>query len=119
MSADRPTAPDDLEGDALLCWHRLCDDLEAAGHLNTADRSVIALTARIEAGHLLAARHVGQWGPILPAHNKTIGRSPWASYMLDTAKQLATLYTLLGLTPAARKFDRRVVADEPADLELD
>jgi P27 family predicted phage terminase small subunit len=115
-SANRPAPPEDLEGEALLEWGRVCDELAAAGRLETADRAVLSVYVETWAVWRTATRHVNTFGPVVPGQNKVVGRSPFYTVQRETAAQLRNLLADMGLTPAARGKGAGTGADEPLDI---
>jgi P27 family predicted phage terminase small subunit len=113
----RPRPPDGMEGEALLEWDRLCDDLAAAGRLDAADRAVMHVYCETWAVWRTATRHVNTFGPVVPASlNGAIGRSPFYAVQKETAAQLRNLLTDLGLTPQARGKGAGSTGEEPLDV---
>ena len=114
----RPKPPDDLSVDAATAWHQFVDELDDAGKLEKSDRAIIALAAETWATWRTAANHVKEFGPVVEvAINKTIGRSPFYSVMMDCAKQLAALLAELGLTPKSRPATKSAEAVEEFDFK--
>lgn len=114
----RPKPPEDLDGEALLEWHRLCDELDDAGKLDKADRAIIGLAAETYATWRAACKHVREFGPVVEvAINKTIGRNPFYVVMRETAAQLHSLIVELGLTPTRRHGKKAVEEAEAFDFE--
>jgi P27 family predicted phage terminase small subunit len=111
-----PQPPEELDGEALLEWHRVIEELEAVGHLHTADRGLLTLYVQTWSANQAVAKHVAQHGPIVKFNNGVVGQSPHYKTMRETALVLATLIDKLGLSPAARKFDKKDKAEQPADL---
>jgi P27 family predicted phage terminase small subunit len=98
----RPRPPEDLDGEAFLEWNRLCDELEAVGRLEKADRAIILLAAQTYANWMIATQHVAKYGTIVKAHNGVAGRNPYYGVQKETSVLLRGLYADLGLTPATR-----------------
>jgi P27 family predicted phage terminase small subunit len=100
---NRPTPPDDLDGEALLEWHRVADELDAAGTLDRTDRAILSVYCRTWAVWSAAARVVAADGPVVLLPNNWPGQSPEAKVMDASGKQLDKLLDRLGLTPSSRK----------------
>lgn len=115
-TAKRPAAPEDLEGEALLEWGRVCDELAAAGRLETADRALLNVYVETWAVWRTATRHVNTYGPVVPGQNHVVGRSPFYIVQRETAAQLRNLLADLGLTPQARGKAGGAGAEEPLDI---
>jgi len=98
-----PKPPEELDGEALLEWERVCAELDAAGTLDKTDRAVLTLYAQTWATHHAAARAVAQHGAVIKWPNGMPGPSPFYRVMKETAAQLRGLLNDLGLTPASRK----------------
>jgi P27 family predicted phage terminase small subunit len=113
---NRPLPPDELEGEALLEWHRVCDELDSAGRLDKADRAVLLLYAETWAQWRAATRGVNKHGSVVKHSNGAAGRSPFYVVQRETAAQLRGLLADLGLTPTARGAG--AVAAEPDDLDI-
>lgn len=99
---NRPLPPEDLHDEALLEWHRICDELDAAGRLDKADRAVIAAYVKTWANNCAATRGVNAHGPIIKYPNGVVAESPFCKLQMSTAKLMLNYLTALGLTPAAR-----------------
>jgi P27 family predicted phage terminase small subunit len=113
---NRPPTPEQLDGEALLEWGRICDDLDATGNLATADRALLLLYCQVWAANHDVAKHVAKHGPICRLENKTVCQSPHFKTMAQTAAQLAKMLEQMGLTPASRRMKTDA---EPAPLDLD
>ena len=117
--ADRPRPPEDLDGEALLEWHRISEELDSLGLLDRADRAIMTLYARTWAQWHAANQHVTAFGAIVKGNNQVAGRSPFYTVVRETAAQLRGLLADMGLTPAARsKAARGDKAEEPEDLDI-
>ena len=115
-TAKRPPPPDDLEGEALLEWGRVCDELAAAKRLETADRAILSVYVETWTVWRTATRHVNTFGPVVPAANNVVGRSPFYTVQRETAAQLRNLLSDLGLTPQARGKGAGTGDEEPLDV---
>lgn len=114
---NRPKAPPEVQGEALLEWERVCDELDAAGRLDRADRAVLTLYAQTWEIYQQAMRAVSSHGAVVKWPNGTPGASPFYKVSRETAFQLQKLLADLGLTPAART-KVKAVAEVPAELEI-
>ena len=112
----RPQPPDDLDGEALLEWGRVCDDLDALGTLDAADRAVLTLYVQTWQANQTVARHVMKFGPIAKQHNGVVGQTPHYKTMRETAALLRQLLADLGLTPASRPA--AAPDDAPSELSF-
>jgi P27 family predicted phage terminase small subunit len=111
----RPPAPEELTGESLLEWDRVCGELAEAGRLKSADRAMIVLWCQTWAIYQAVTRHVNQFGAILPAANKVIGKSPWYTVQRECHNALVKMATEMGLTCASRNYDHDN-QDEPTEL---
>jgi hypothetical protein len=67
-TTDRPKPPDDLDGEALLEWHRVCDELADAGRLDKIDRAILTVYATTWAVHQSVGKHVAKFGAVSDAY---------------------------------------------------
>lgn len=103
MSAKkRPSPPSEIQGEALLEWERICDDLETSGNLDKADRAILVVYVGTWEIHQAAMRGVVAHGAVVKHPNGVAGPSPFYKVGMETGKCLARLLESLGLTPAAR-----------------
>lgn len=116
MSIDpnRPSPPPEIQGEALLEWDRVCDELAAAGRLDKADRAILTVYCLTWAIHEQAMRAVSNHGAIVKWPNGTAGPSPFYKVSRETANQLQKLLADMGLTPASRQ-KVKAVAEAPAE----
>ena len=111
----RPNPPEHLDGEALLEWHRVCDELATANRLDTTDRALLTLYVETWAIYQDVMRHVRQHGAVVKWPNGVVGGSPFYKTSRETAAQLRTMLTDLGLTPLTRskvKPDEKKPVDE-------
>lgn len=106
-----PKPPDDLDGEALLEWHRIVAELHEHGLLATADRAIITHHCRTWATIQLVSRVVAVDGPVVLLPNNWPGKSKEYEVQVEQMKLDATLLASLGLTPASRAK----LATKPAD----
>jgi P27 family predicted phage terminase small subunit len=112
----RPEAPDDLEGDALSEWHRVCEAAEQVGHpIREADRSILATYCRTWVVNQSCFAHIKKFGPVVVWPNGMPGPSPQAKMFEASVKLLRGLLADLGCTPSSRNFD---VSTTPPKTEL-
>lgn len=112
---NRPKPPDDLDGEALLEWERVTDELDTLGRLDTADRAILTLYCQTWAANQAVAKHVARHGPIIKWSNGVPGQGPWFKTQKETAALLRQLLSDLGLTPTSRPTTK---TDAPAELEF-
>lgn len=110
----RPKPPEEMEGEALLEWERVCDELDTAGRLETADRAILTVYCETWAQNRAAVIAVTKHGPVIRYPNKTVGPSPFYKVAKETAVILRGLLSDMGLTPASRKAGET----DPGELEL-
>jgi P27 family predicted phage terminase small subunit len=91
-----------LDGEALLEWERVIEEMEAAGRLDKTDRAMISIYVRTWATHQVASRHVEQFGPVIKHSNGVVGENPFFKVQKATAVMLNKMLNDMGLTPAAR-----------------
>lgn len=113
---NRPIAPEELDGEALLEWQRVCDELDAIGRLDKTDRAVLMLYAETWQAWRAAAKAVAKGGSVIRYPNKTVGPSPFYKVMKELASQLRGLLNDLGLTPMSR--EQGGADDDDGDLEI-
>lgn len=114
--ANRPAPPEDLDGEALLEWHRVCDDLDAAGKLATTDRALIHLYAQTWQTWCVAQRFVNRTGPVIKFPNGAVGQNPFYKTANETLARLTALLKEMGLTPSAR--GAAFNSDDAGDLDI-
>lgn len=112
----RPDAPPDLDGEALLEWGRVCDELEANGLLDRADRAVLTIYCQTWQTYQSAMRGVAMHGAIVKHHNGVPGASPYYKVATETGARLERLLAQLGMTPAAR---HKIKPDDPSQGKLE
>lgn len=110
--------PEELEGEALLEWHRVIEELQELGGLKAVDRATLTLWCKTWAVNYQVSQHVSKFGPILPAINKALGRSPWYQVMQETTSQLSKLAEIIGLTRKSRDYDRKKDDAEQPDISF-
>lgn len=98
----RPVPPENLDGEALLEWHRACDELDGMGRLDRVDRAILTQYVRTWAENMNAARHVEQFGSVIKWGNGLPGPNPFYKVWMETGKRILDYLDRLGLTPAAR-----------------
>lgn len=110
-SESRPAPPEDLDGEALLEWSRVCDELESAGTLAATDRALLSLWCVTWAVWKAVTAHVNKFGPIVPAANRVIGRSPWYQVQRETHRDLVKMAQQLGLRSREKKDEESTLPD--------
>jgi P27 family predicted phage terminase small subunit len=106
--------PEELEGEALLEWDRVTTELTEIDGLKAADRAMVTQWCKVWQINHQCWQHVQKFGAILPAINKSLGRSPWYQTFMETEATLSKLADQLGLTRKARDYDRKPTTSEPA-----
>jgi len=117
-SGNRPIPPPEIQGPALAEWTRVCDELDAAGRLDRADRAVLIVYVQTWAVYQWATERVTAFGPVINHHNGVAGPSPFYKVSRETALQLQKLLADLGLTPAARHRMKAAAEEAPDALEF-
>ena len=116
---NRPTPPDELDGESLLEWDRICDELKMLGQLNKADRAIMTLHCQTWAVYRSAQQAVNQFGAVVKWPNGIPGPGPFYRVMRETAIVLRGTLKDLGLTPDARGLaTKKEQEEESADLEI-
>jgi P27 family predicted phage terminase small subunit len=100
-SKARPQPPEGLSEEATLEFHRVCDALDDAGRLGSADQSHLTLYAQTWDVHQRAMAQVAADGPVTTYSNGMKGPSPYWKVAREAATQLRRLMNDLGLTPAS------------------
>ena len=100
---NKPKPPDDLDGEALLEWHRITEELQTAGKLETIDRALITLYVKAWGVWRVASRHVEEFGPVIKYSNGMPGESPFSKVATKYYGILRGYLEDMGLNPAARK----------------
>ena len=115
----RPTAPDDLSDEARLEWDRVMIELDAIGLLDSADRALLTVYCRTWQAWHTCARHVAQFGPVVKLPNGWPGESKQNEVATKLAKNLTSILSYLGLSPAARAklMDASTVPLPPLNLD--
>jgi P27 family predicted phage terminase small subunit len=116
-SSLKPTPPDDLKGEGLREWDRVCDELHTLGRLNKVDRALLTTYCRCWATFCQVSAQVDKDGPVTVYSNGNAGLTPYYKAQKETAALLQSLLAAMGLTPAARDFDRDDSEDEVGDLK--
>ena len=98
----KPRPPEDLDGEALLEWERVCLDLDEEGLLAATDRALLTLYVRTWAAWNDADKMVQKFGSVIKYSNGVPGASPHFKTGSEFAKQLRAIIGELGLTPVAR-----------------
>ena len=108
-------APKTLTGEAKLEWKRVCDELAKLGRLTDVDRAILTVHCQTWAINRDAFAAVKAHGMSTTYSNGSVGPTPEYKAWTETTKTLRGTLADLGLTPAARKFDK-VEAEEPTKL---
>jgi P27 family predicted phage terminase small subunit len=111
----RPQPPETLDGEGLLEWHRIVDELDDAGRLDKADRALLTLYAQTWEQYQAAIRGVAKYGAVIK-YTSNVGPSPHYKVAKELAAQLRGLLNDLGLTPASRKLD--AAAQDQGELQF-
>lgn len=121
QATKRPRPPEELDGEALLEWHRLCDELESVDRLEATDRGIIQLAAQAYANWVQATKHVETYGLVVKAHNGVAQRNPYYAIQIEQADRRRGLLADLGLTPVTRLKNAKANAskdDDGGDLDF-
>lgn len=108
----RPATPDHLEGESLLEWERILDELNDAGKLETTDRALIVLYVTTWRRWREASRHVEEFGVVVKFGNGVPGPNPFYKIEEKEGRNLRALLVELGLTPSSRGQGVEVDASE-------
>jgi P27 family predicted phage terminase small subunit len=109
-----PQPPEDLDGEALLEWHRIIAELEQLGTLAAADRAAITHHCNVWAVIQANVKHVSRFGAVIKWSNGTPGQSPWCKTMKEMIALDSKLLDQLGLTSSNRKT--KATEDQPQEL---
>jgi P27 family predicted phage terminase small subunit len=119
-----PRCPDNLEGEAAKCWHRLARELYDAGLLSNIDRDALANYCIAYARHQKAEEMVAKSSEMLKAKDtvdadgnvKAGGfyQNPWLSIANKAQETMLKLAAEFGMTPSSRS---RVKAEISAAKE--
>jgi P27 family predicted phage terminase small subunit len=112
----RPTAPEELDGEALLEWGRISDELDALGMLDKVDRGIMVIHCQTWAVYRQCTEAVQRFGAVIKWPNGVPGPGPFYKVMKETANMLRSTFGDLGLTPAARNFKAKT--EDEGDLDL-
>lgn len=115
-ASHRPPPPPEIQGEALLEWERVCDELSAAGRLDRADRAVLCLYCQTWEIYMAAMKGVTTHGAIVKHPNGVAGPSPFYKVSRETSAQLQKLLADLGLTPAARHRMKAAAKEDDDDF---
>jgi P27 family predicted phage terminase small subunit len=111
-ASNKPIPPEDLDGEALLEWHRIIAELEQLGTLATADRAAITLYCQTWATNQQVAKHVNKFGAVIKWPNGVPGQSPWFKTQKETTTLLSKLLDQIGLTSRKTK----ATEDQPQEV---
>lgn len=114
--AHHPDPPEDIDGEALLEWHRIVDELDSQGALARTDRALLTIYVETWAAHRIAARRVASEGAVKEYINGNDGPSPYFKVMKETAVQLRRILKDLMLTPSSRRSTEGAVEMEDLDI---
>jgi len=112
---DRPAPPEEIAGEALLEWYRVCDELASIARLHTADRALLTLYVQAWGIWRDAMRHVAEHGAIIKHTNGVPGNNPFYNTYCEQAKLLRGYLRDMGLTPTLR--GPGVQSDDAGDLD--
>ncbi len=109
----QPKPPEDMDGEALLEWHRVCAEMRSVGKLEACDRALLVLYTETWAVNRTASRIVAKRGPVGKLPNDVVCQTPFYKTQRETTAQLRRLLSDLGLTPASRsQIGAARIADE-------
>jgi P27 family predicted phage terminase small subunit len=114
---NRPAPPPEIQGEAILEWDRVCNELAAAGRLDKADRAILVLYCQTWDIYQQATRGVNAHGAVVKFGNGVPGRSPFYVVARESGNQLQKLLNDMGMTHAAR-HKIKAVADVPAEIDF-
>lgn len=112
--AQRFSAPEEIDGEALLEWHRVTAEAEEAQTLQHCDRAALVVYCQTWAMMADAAANLKKTGTIVKLPNGYPAASPFMKVYQDSAKLCAKLLTEFGLTPRSRgafKYNNKTKAD--------
>ena len=101
-AADPPELPDHLDAEAAIEWHKITAILSQMRILSVADKAAIAIYCQAWSTMIEAHKQVREFGAVVKSPNGYPIQNPHLSIANGAAKQLKTMLTELGLTPAAR-----------------
>lgn len=113
--ANHPEKPEDLEGEALLEWDRICVELDTVGRLDPSARALLIIYVAAWELHHYAMMHVRKHGAVVKHHNGVPGPNPYYKVSRETANQLRAILVEMGLTPATAAKGRK---SEPEPMEI-
>lgn len=114
--AKRPKPPEELDGESLLEWDRICDELEQLGTLDGIDRAIMTLHCQTWATYQSMVKAVNKYGAVIKWPNGIPGPGPFYKVMRETAALLRGTLSDMGLTPNSRGF--KVEKTEAEDLDF-
>ncbi len=97
-----PPVPEELEGDALLAWHKWVEEFGPMNVTTHAERAALIILSKRWAEMVLAQRHIDAHGPVIKFPNGVIGSNPHCKIRDLAEKTVMKLLTDFGATPAAR-----------------
>lgn len=106
MESNCPSAPESLDGEALLEWMRICAELDSIGKLAKTDRAIITLYVQTWAIWSGAVKMVAEFGPIIQAFGQA-RPNPYLRVVKEFGPLMRGLCTDLGLTPASRGVEQK------------
>lgn len=114
-----PEVPETLDGEALLEWHRLTEELRVAGMLARCDRPALMTYCHAWAQMVDAQRNIAKTGTVIKLPNGYPGPTPYLKVFNESAKLCTRLLSEFGATPQARRrIPTKATGDEPDELEI-
>jgi P27 family predicted phage terminase small subunit len=111
---NRPIPPETFQGEQLLEWHRICDELERVGTLEPKLRAVIILYCQSWAITQETNKWVVQLGSVIRHFEGSApGPSPFYKVWQQESKTCAALMAQLGL-----RVEKVVEQQESDELEI-
>src|SRR3954470_21760702 len=110
---NRPTPPENLDGEQLLEWHRVCDEMEAAGCLDKKCRALLTLYVQSWAIAHECNKYVVQLGPIIRCFGQP-RPSPFYKVWREATSTCNSLLVNLGLTASKGTGEKK----ESEELEI-
>ena len=112
-----PVMPVVLQGEALVEWHRISDELRAMGCFRASDMAVIAFYASSWADWHNAVKNLNEMVHPLAYRGEAITVHPYYRVKQLAEERLLKAAAELGCTPSARS--RLKVGDKDAQKQLD
>jgi len=101
-----PSPPEDIEGEALLEWDRICGEIERMGLGDKlyGFRAILVVYVAEWALWQKAKRHCDSEGEVVVFPNGIPGANPWQKIRKETGAMVQSLLRDLNATPATHKL---------------